>query len=97
MVDQHVDPPATAEDQPVTPAAPRAAEVPLAPAPANEGKTVAAWTTVAIIVIGAIVAALGVATGLAWLDWTGASVILAGLIVGALMRRAGLGQPRGVR
>ncbi len=93
MVDQHVDMPATAVEQPVPAAAPRVTEVPLAAAPANEGKTVAAWTTVAIIVIGAIIAALGVATGLAWLDWTGGAVILVGLVVGAVMRRAGFGQP----
>jgi uncharacterized membrane protein YfcA len=94
MVDQHVDTPATAADRPVTAAAPG---LPIAAAPANEGKTVAAWTTVAIVVVGAIVAALGVAFGQAWLDWTGAAIILAGLVVGAVMRRAGFGQPRRAR
>ena len=94
MVDQHVDTPATAVDQPVPAAASRPSEVPLAAAPANEGKTVAAWTTVAIVLVGAIVAALGVASGQVWLDWTGAAIVLAGLVVGAFMRRAGYGQPR---
>jgi hypothetical protein len=93
MVDQHVDTPATTAGTPVRGAASRAAEVPLAAAPANEGKTVAAWTTVALVVLGAIVAAVGVASGLAWLDWTGAAVILLGLVVGAVMRKAGYGQP----
>ena len=97
MVDQHVDTPATAADRPVTAAAPRVPGLPVAAAPANEGKTVAAWTTVAIIVVGAIVAALGVAFGQAWLDWTGAAIILIGLVVGAVMRRAGFGQPRRAR
>lgn len=94
MVDQHVDTPATAVDQPVPAAAPRPAGVPVAAAPANEGRTVAAWATVGIIVVGAIVVALGIASGQTWLDWTGAAVILAGLVVGAVMRRAGYGQPR---
>jgi fatty acid desaturase len=97
MVDQHVETHMTASDRPVAAPASRVAGLPIAAAPANEGKTVAAWTTVAIIVVGAIVAALGVALGQAWLDWTGAAIILAGLVVGAFMRRAGFGQPRRAR
>ena len=95
MVDQHVDAPATAVDQPATGgAASGVSEVPLAAAPANEGRTLAAWTTVAIIIIGGIVAGLGVAFGQPWLAWTGGGVIVVGLVVGAIMRAAGHGQPK---
>ena len=98
MVDQRVDTPAAA---PV--AAGRtavgagvlgAATVPVAGPPPNEGRTVAAWTTVAIVLVGAVVVALGVALGQAWLDWVGAVVILAGLVVGGVLRAAGFGQPK---
>jgi hypothetical protein len=96
MVDQHVEAPATAVDKPVLGSAtPRASEVPPAAAPPNEGRTLAAWTTVAIIIIGGIVAGLGVAFGQPWLAWTGGGIIIVGLIVGAIMRARGHGQPKG--
>ncbi len=93
MVDQHVDVPATAVEQAGQTGTARAAEVPLAVPPANEGKTVAAWTMVAFILVGAILVAFGIAAAQAWLDWAGAAVVLLGLVVGAVLRRAGYGQP----
>lgn len=98
MVDQRVD----AHAAPAEPAAlPTgvlgAAGVPVGSPPPNEGRTVAAWTTVAIVLVGAIVVALGVAFGQLWLDWVGAAVIVVGLVVGAVLRSAGYGQPRRTR
>lgn len=93
MVDQHVDAPAAAVGQPAPAGTPRAPQLPVAPAPANEGKTAAAWTTVTLIVLGAIVVAVGIAAGQHWADWVGVAIILLGLVVGGIMRKAGFGQP----
>lgn len=95
MVDQRVGTPATAVGRTVLGAGvPGATEVPVATPPVNEGRTVAAWTTVAIVLVGAVVSALGVAFGLPWLAWTGAGVIVVGLVVGGVLRAAGFGQPK---
>ncbi len=89
MVDQHVDVPASRH----TPSSILgAASVPPSGPPANEGRTVAAWTTVAIIVLGGIVAGLGVALAEPWLAWVGGGVIVAGLVVGGVLRSMGYGQ-----
>ncbi|HEY0117787.1 MAG TPA: HGxxPAAW family protein [Cellulomonas sp.] len=90
MVDQHVDAPATAVQRTVL----GAGAVPAGVPPVNEGKTVAAWTTVAIVLVGAVISALGVAFGQPWLAWTGGGVIVVGLIVGGVLRAAGHGQPK---
>ena len=106
MVDQQVERPTTAADTPVAPVERTVlgsggrgvAEVPARPAPPNEGKTVAAWTTVAIVVVGAIVVAVGVAVSLPALAWSGAGVVVVGLVVGAVLRSLGYGQrARGTR
>ena len=89
MVDQHVDPSTTGVHRTVL----GTGKVPPTVAPANEGRTVAAWTTVTIVLIGAVVAALGVAFALPWLGWTGGGVIVVGAVVGGVMRAAGRGQP----
>lgn len=98
MVDQRVDAPATPARHAALPAGVLgAAKLPAGGPPPNEGRTVAAWTTVAIILVGAVMAALGVALGQAWLDWVGAVVIVGGLVVGAVLRAAGYGQPKRAR
>ena len=95
MVDQHVDAPAAAVERTVLGAGvPGAREVPVGPPPPNEGKTTAAWTTVAIVLVGAVVSAVGVAAGLPWLAWTGGGVIVVGLVVGGVLRSRGHGQPK---
>lgn len=98
MVDQHVDSPAAAVERTAlgTPT-PGVSEVPPSAAPANEGRTVAAWTMVAIVLVGAVVTAVGIATGLPWLAWVGAGVIVVGLIVGGVLRSVGYGQPKRAR
>lgn len=90
MVDQHVDTPPTAVERTVL----GAGAVPTGVPPVNEGKTVAAWTTVAIVLVGSVVCALGIAFGQPWLAWTGGGVVVAGVIVGGVLRAAGYGQPK---
>lgn len=64
---------------------------PTAP-PRNHGRTVAAWTTTFIVLVGAVVAGVGVAVALPWLAWAGGGVIVAGVVVGKVLQVMGLGQ-----
>lgn len=66
---------------------------PASPPPANHGKTAAAWTTMLLVTLGALVACIGVATGSSLLGLAGGGVVLLGLVVGRVMRAMGLGQP----
>ena len=66
---------------------------PESPPPANHGKTAAAWTTMLLVTLGALVACVGVATGSTVLGLAGGGVVLLGLVVGRIMRAMGLGQP----
>lgn len=61
-------------------------------APTNHGRTVAAWTTTWVVVLGGVVAGLGVALTFAWLFWTGLGVIVAGLVLGKVLQVLGHGQ-----
>ncbi|CAM3954913.1 hypothetical protein M3A96_02390 [Helcobacillus massiliensis] len=62
--------------------------------PANEGKTLAAWVLSVLVVVGAIVAAFGLATASQLVMIIGAAVIVVGLIAGFGLAKAGKGQPR---
>ncbi len=90
MVDQHVDAPATAVQHTVL----GTGTVPAGVPPVNEGKTVAAWTTVTVVLVGSVVCALGISFALPWLAWTGGGIVVAGVVVGGVLRAAGHGQPR---
>lgn len=61
-------------------------------APTNHGRTLAAWTTTWVVVLGGVVAGLGVALTFAWLFWTGLGVIAAGLVLGKVLQVLGHGQ-----
>ena len=61
-------------------------------APTNHGRTVAAWTTTWVVVLGGVVAGLGVALTLAWMFWVGLGVIAAGLVTGKVLQVLGHGQ-----
>lgn len=91
MVDQHVDVPA-AGSPPAETALGAGTPPPSAP-PANEGRTVAAWTTTAVVVLGAIVVAVGMVLATPWLAWTGGGVAILGLVVGGVLSALGYGQP----
>jgi hypothetical protein len=58
-----------------------------------EGKTPAAWTTVTVMLIGSIVAALGFVVTAHWLFWVGVAIIIVGGIIGKVMQMMGLGVP----
>lgn len=59
----------------------------------NHGRTPAAWATNGLIVLGALLAAIGLMIPLLALAWVGAGVVVAALAVGAVLRALGHGQP----
>lgn len=66
--------------------------LPPATPPTNHGRTVAAWTTTWAVVLGGVVAGLGVALTYAWLFWAGVGVIVVGLVLGKVLQVLGHGQ-----
>ena len=63
------------------------------PANHNEGMTLAAWVTTGMIVLGVLIAAIGLMIPQFALLWVGGAVVVAGLIAGAVLRALGHGQP----
>jgi hypothetical protein len=59
----------------------------------NEGKTVASWTAMAGVTVGALIAALAVVFASVVLFVVGFVVIALSLVVGLVLRRMGFGQP----
>jgi hypothetical protein len=59
---------------------------------ANEGQTVAAWTLVIVVILGAAVAAAGVLLALVWLFWAGLALVVLGVLIGKVLQMAGYGQ-----
>ena len=66
--------------------------LPLAAAPTNHGKTVAAWFTTWAVLAAFTIAALGVAFAVVWLAWVGMGLVVVALITGRLLAAAGYGQ-----
>lgn len=62
-------------------------------APGNHGRTLAAWVTNGLIVLGALIAAIGLMIPQFALVWVGAGVIVVALVVGGVLRALGHGQP----
>lgn len=58
----------------------------------NHGNTVASWTMVIIMSLGAIVAAIGFDIASTPIFIVGAAVMLIGLVAGIVLRSAGYGQ-----
>ncbi|MFF2267027.1 HGxxPAAW family protein [Cellulosimicrobium cellulans] len=74
------------------------AYLPPAAPPTNHGHTVAAWFTMIGIMVGALVAAIGVLLpGMAqvsgvWLFWVGMGLVAVALVGGLVLRNMGYGQ-----
>lgn len=71
--------------------------LPSAAPPTNHGHTPAAWVTVTLVLVGAVVAAVAVLAALPWLFWVGIGVIAVAVAVGLVLKMLGLGQPGGPR
>ena len=59
---------------------------------AEHGHTPAAWTAVAIILVGFVVGAFGVVLAQPWLAFVGVGIIVLGALVGKIMQMMGLGK-----
>ncbi|MFI2705300.1 HGxxPAAW family protein [Cellulosimicrobium composti] len=68
------------------------AYLPPAAPPTNHGHTVAAWFTMIGIMLGAVVAAVGVVIAAVWLFWVGMGVVALALVGGVVLRNMGYGQ-----
>ncbi|WP_265521073.1 HGxxPAAW family protein [Oerskovia flava] len=60
--------------------------------PTNHGHTVAAWFTMIGIMVGSLVAAIGVVIAAVWLFWVGMGVVAVALAGGVVLRNMGYGQ-----
>ena len=58
----------------------------------SHGHTAAAWTAVAIMLIGFAVGGVAVVLAMPWLFFVGVGVIALGAVVGKVMQMMGLGQ-----
>ncbi len=59
----------------------------------NHGRTIAAWVTNGLIVLGVLIGAIGVMIPQLALLWVGLGVVAVALAVGAALRALGFGQP----
>jgi hypothetical protein len=69
-----------------------ASSLPLGAPPKNHGNTTAAWTTVTVIVVGALISTVSMIFAIVPLVWTGGAVIVLGLVAGKVMQILGYGQ-----
>jgi len=70
------------------------AHLPPAIPPTNHGHTVAAWVTMLGILLGTVVAAIGVLIAAPWLFWVGIGVVVAANVAGLVLRNMGFGQAK---
>lgn len=61
--------------------------------PINHGNTTAAWVTVLLVVLGALVASVAIAFAAVPVAWVGVGIVLAGLVAGRVLKMLGFGQP----
>lgn len=61
--------------------------------PGNHGNSIAAWTMVALIMLGSLLIAVGVAFGRHSLDIAGVLVCILGVAARQILSKAGLGAP----
>lgn len=63
--------------------------------PTNHGHTVAAWTAMIGVIVGAVVSAVGSLPGVPFLlFWVGLVVAAAACVAGLVLRNMGYGQPK---
>jgi len=60
----------------------------------SHGNTVAAWTTVGILMLASLVMSIAVVVTSLWVFVVGAVIAVAGLVAGKLLSMAGYGMPR---
>lgn len=80
-------------DTPVEAAATSNILPPRVPDP-QQGHSIAAWTTVLVVLLGSTFGAVGLVFGMHWLAWTGLGVAVLGVVVGKTLQAMGFGQVR---
>ncbi len=65
----------------------------MAAPPRNHGHTLAAWVTVVVVLLGAVVSSLAVIAALPVLFWAGLVVVVVGVVAGRVLKMLGFGQP----
>ncbi|GAA3823573.1 HGxxPAAW family protein [Cellulomonas soli] len=68
------------------------AHLPPSAAPTNHGHTTAAWTTTVVVLLGSVIAALGMVFATPWVAWAGGAVALLGVVLGKVLQILGHGQ-----
>ncbi len=68
------------------------AHLPESAPPTNHGHTLAAWVTVSLVMLGAVVSAAGVLASQMWLFWTGLGIVVVAAVVGRVLKSLGHGQ-----
>lgn len=58
----------------------------------THGHTPAGWISVAVLLVGAVIAGFGVGSGLLWLGIAGGAVMVAGILTALALQAAGKGQ-----
>lgn len=69
-------------------------EKPTSLPPSNHGHTIASWTAMVLIMVGAVIALIGFVMPTPALAWTGLGVAVFGVLLGGVLRALGFGQPR---
>lgn len=65
-----------------------------APGSPSHGNTIAAWSTVGILILASLVMCIAVVLTSLWVFVVGAVIAVAGLVAGKLLSMAGYGMPR---
>ncbi len=58
----------------------------------GHGNSVAAWTAVGVIVLGALISSIAIPFALVWLFWVGLVVIAVGAVLGKVLTAMGFGE-----
>jgi len=58
----------------------------------SHGQTPAGWISVAVMLLGSLIGAFGIGSGLLWLTIAGAVVFAGGILAAKLLQLAGFGQ-----
>lgn len=60
--------------------------------PKNHGQTTAAWATVVVVVVGALISSVSMIFAIVPLVWVGGVIVLLGLVAGKILQILGYGQ-----
>ncbi|GAB2674370.1 HGxxPAAW family protein [Thalassiella azotivora] len=57
----------------------------------DHGHSVAAWTLVAIVLVGCLISSFALVLAQPWMFWAGLGVVVVGLVVGKVLQAMGFG------